>query len=229
MIKKNFETNSLSYYSPNVEEAYRTLKSNIQFCCFDKQIKTLTVTSCCPSEGKTTTAINLAVFNAKAGSNVLLVDCDLRKPVIARRFGIRNPLGLTNFITGHATLDKVVNETSIPNLSIISCGPIPPNPAELLSSRMFSSFLKNMGEFYDIIITDTPPLGGIIDAAIIASKTDGTVLVVSSGNVEYKLAKQVISQLEHANANILGVVLNKVERKNYGRYYQYYSYYAEHL
>jgi len=227
--KKNSEISSLSSYAPSVEEAYRTLRSNIQFCCFDKRVKTLTVTSCTPNEGKTTTAINLAVFGAKAGSNVLLVDCDLRKPVIARRLGIRNPLGLTNFITGHATLDRVVNETHIPNLSIISCGPIPPNPAEMLSSKMFSSFLSNMKEFYDIIIADTPPLSGIIDAAIIASKTDGTVLVISSGGVEYKLAKQVITQLEHANANILGIALNKVKRKYYGRYYQYYSNYTERL
>ncbi|HHV58977.1 MAG TPA: CpsD/CapB family tyrosine-protein kinase [Clostridiaceae bacterium] len=224
MIKNKQYPNSKHYYSAYVEESYRALRTNIQFCCVDKQIKTLAVTSCNPEEGKTTTAINLAIFNAKAGSNVLLVDCDLRKPAIAKRFGIRNPLGLTNFITGHATLDKVANETSIPNLSVISCGPIPPNPSELLTSKMFTSFLSNMEEFYDIIIIDTPPLGAIIDAAIISSKTDGVILVLSSGKVDFKSAKKVISQLEQANARILGTVLNKVNKKSYGNYYSYYYY-----
>lgn len=228
MKKQKEPVNNVLSYSAPVEEAYRTLRTNIQFCGIDSRVKTLTITSCTPGEGKTTTAINLAVFAAKANMNVLLVDCDLRKPVIGKRLGLKRKKGFTNFISGYAELDEILHASSIPNLSVIPCGPIPPNPSEVLASKAFTAFLKNMNEFYELIILDTPPLGGIIDAALIASKTDGTMLVMQSGAVEFKMAEQVKAQLEQANANLLGVVMNRMKKKDFGRYYYYYSYYYSH-
>ena len=145
-----------------VEEAYRTLRTNIQFCSIDKKIKTIAVTSSNPGEGKTTTCINLAVSMAKAGINTLLVDTDMRKPMDAKRLGAGLNIGLTNFISGLSELDDVIGATSVPNLYFLACGPKPPNPAELMATAAFKDFVSTVRERFDMVIFDTPPLGSVI-------------------------------------------------------------------
>lgn len=142
-----------------VEEAYKVLRTNIQFCGVDKKIKTVAITSCNPGEGKSTTAINLSVSFARSGKKVLLIDADLRKPMAMKRLGSNFNSGLSNYITRFAKLEEIMNTTNIENLTYIPCGPKPPNPAELLGTQVFSDFLKDMEERFYIIIIDTPPLG----------------------------------------------------------------------
>ncbi|MCX7920945.1 MAG: CpsD/CapB family tyrosine-protein kinase [Clostridia bacterium] len=206
-----------------VEEAYRVLRTNIQFCGFDKKIKTLTITSCTHGEGKTTTAINLALSMAKSGMKVLLVDADLRKPMLMKHLGSNNFTGLSNLISGNSNFDEVTNATNVKNFYFIACGPKPPNPAEIIGSANFTDFLKQAEEQFDVVIIDSPPLGSVIDCAIIAAQTDGTLIVIESNAVEYRNAQRVKEQLEKANARILGVVLNKVEKSDYRNYYSNYS------
>ncbi|HOJ10983.1 MAG TPA: CpsD/CapB family tyrosine-protein kinase [Clostridiales bacterium] len=219
------------------EEAYKTLRSNIRFCGVVNKIKTITITSCVPGEGKTTTAVNLAMSMAKAGIKTLLVDVDLRRPMAEKLLKVNQDIGMTNYITGENSISEVVHSTGIENFYLIPCGPIPPNPAELLSSEMFSDFTKIIKDQYfeiiegsfDMIIFDTPPLGSVIDAALLAAQTDGTILVIKSKSINCKLAQQVKEQLDKANAYLLGVVLNHVKRKDYqygyGYGYKHYDYY----
>jgi len=225
------------------EEAYKTLRTNIRFCGVINKIKTITITSCIPGEGKTTTALNLAMSMAKTGMKTLLVDVDLRRPMAEKILNVAPDVGITSFITGESELDDIVFATGSENLYIIPCGPIPPNPAELLSSDIFTNLTESIKEQhfeivdgkFDMIIFDTPPLGSVIDAAIVAAQTDGTILVIKSRSINYKLAQNVKEQLEKANASFLGVVLNQVRRKDYqyqygyryGNSYKYNSYYTE--
>lgn len=209
-----------------VEEAYKVLRTNIQFCGFDTNIKTLAVTSCNPGEGKTTTAINLAISMAKSGLKILLVDADLRKPMLAKHLGSLNSVGLTNVISGFAHLEDAVNATNIEGFYFISCGPKPPNPAEMIASTRFSDFLKSVKEQFDMVIIDTPPLGSVIDCAVVAAQTDGAIIVIKANSVEHWNARRVVEQLEKANAKILGVVLNRVSRNDYRSYYHNYDYYG---
>ena len=235
-----FTYKTLQSLSTPAEEAYKTLRTNIRFCGVINKIKTITITSCIPSEGKTTTALNLAMSMAKAGMKTLLVNVDLRKPMVEKVLEVNTGVGITNFITGESQIDDIIYETGTENFYIIPCGPIPPNPAELLSSDAFTDFVKNAKEQYfkiidgifDIIIFDTPPLGSVIDAAMLAAQTDGTILVIKSRSINYKLAQNVKEQLEKANASLLGVVLNHVKIKDfqygygYGGKYKYYNYYS---
>jgi capsular exopolysaccharide synthesis family protein len=209
-----------------VEEAYRVLRTNLQFCGFDKKIRTIAVTSCNPGEGKTTTSINLAISLAKSGMKTLLIDADLRKPMLAKHLGSENKRGLTNLISGVASLEEVINRTNIENFYFISCGAKPPNPAELVGSARFSEFMQTVSEQFDMVIFDTPPLGSVIDCALIARQTDGTLLVIESNAVEYPSARRVKEQLEKVNARILGVVLNKMAKNEYRSYYNYYYNYG---
>jgi capsular exopolysaccharide synthesis family protein len=208
------------------EEAYRVLRTNIQFCNFDSKIKTLAITSCNPGEGKTTTAINLSISMAMSGMKILLIDADLRKPALVKRLGGTNAVGLTNLISGQASLQDAINYTDVDGFCYITCGPTPPNPAELLSSERFDEIINEAKKHFDMIIIDTPPLGSVIDCAIISSRTDGTLIVIKSKAVDYRSAMRVKEQLEKVNARIIGVVLNKLDRKEYRYYYSPYEYYG---
>jgi protein-tyrosine kinase len=217
----------LKITDPVAKEAYKVLRANIQFCEFSKRIKTLTITSCLPGEGKTTVSLNLGVSIATAGMKVLVVDADLRKPMLLKYMGNSNFKGLSNYISGHAELDEIINNTDIAGLYYIACGVKPPNPTELISSGRFSEFLEEVKERFDIVIIDTPPLGNVIDCAIIAAQTDGTILVIQHKAVDYRSAQMVKNQLEKANAHILGVVLNKEPGSNHKRGYDYYNFYGD--
>ncbi|MDQ0803471.1 CpsD/CapB family tyrosine-protein kinase [Priestia megaterium] len=213
----------LAHNSPKdpVAEQYRTIRTNIQFSNVDQDIKAIVVTSSGAEEGKSTTASNLATVYAQQGLNVLLIDADLRKPTGHYTFRLENHIGLTNVLTRQSTLAQAVQESEIPHLSVLTSGPIPPNPSELLASAQMAELLKEMKKQFDMIIFDTPPILAVADAQILANQVDGTILVVSSGKTEKDAALKSKELLSNAKGKLLGVVLNnrKVEEGNYYYYY----------
>ena len=211
-------------------EAYKTLRTNIEFSGSDKKV--IVFTSCTPNEGKSTVTMGLAASLAEGGKRVLFVDADLRKSVLMGRHRVTGEVkGLTHFLSGQADVKEVILRTQEPNLFVTFAGPVPPNPAELLGSRRFEAFLDGARQAYDYVIIDAPPLGSVIDAAIIAKFSDASVMVISAKTISYKFARVVKDQLEKADCPILGVVLNKVDMKQnkyYGKYYgNYYGNYGE--
>lgn len=214
----------IAHYNPKspVVEQYRTIRTNIQFSAVEKEVRTLLVTSTGPGEGKSTTISNLAVVMSQQGKKVLLVDADMRKPTAHYTFRKNNLLGLTNILTGQASLAETVTETDIANLYLIPSGPIPPNPAELLASDALEKFQKDALAIYDIVLFDTPPMLAVTDAQVLANKCDGVVLVVSSGKTDKEEALKAKDLLTTAKAKLLGVVLNQKETKK-NEYYYYYG------
>ncbi len=223
----NEKVNVSTKISEPVEEAIRTLRTNIQFCNTDKMIKTICLTSCVPNEGKSVTAYNLAISMATANKKVLHIDADMRKPRQYKDIKAKYNTGLSNYLSGMAECNEIITETNIDNLHLILCGPKPPNPAELIGTTRFKELLETMKEKYDYIIIDTPPLGSMIDAAIIAAGADGTILLIAYKTVDYKKEMKVKEQLEKANANILGVVINKIPKKENNDYYYYNDHYRK--
>lgn len=222
------ERNLITHLYPKstVSEQYRMIRSNIMFSGVDKEIKKLVVTSAAPSAGKSTTAANIAVAYAQAGKKVLLIDGDLRKPTVHYTFEIKNVFGLSNLITEQIGLDKAVQNTQVENLSILASGPIPPNPSELLGSKRFKELIESFEQYFDMIIIDTPPVLAVTDAVIMSTVADGTILVtnVETNNKQHLIkAKEV---LQKSDANILGIVLNNVEKSSKDDYY-YYEYYGK--
>ncbi|NLM75914.1 MAG: CpsD/CapB family tyrosine-protein kinase [Clostridiaceae bacterium] len=210
-----------------VSEAYRTLRTNIQFSGVDKALKIITITSSDVGEGKTTTICNLAITMALSGKKVILIDADLRKPRVHSKFMISNETGLTNILAQKKPLESVIKTASVKDLDIITSGPIPPNPSELLQSESMGNFLEDLKKKYDYILLDTPPVGMVTDAAILAAKSDGIILVVTSGKTHIDEAKRAKQLLLNVDAKILGVVLNKVNRYEKGYYQKYYRYYED--
>jgi protein-tyrosine kinase len=214
--------------NPTVEEAYKVLRANIQFCESNKKIRTIAITSYGPGEGKSTTSINLGISMAKAGMKVLYIDADIRKPMPFKYFMSTNLKGLTNYILGQVKLEEIINQTDIEGFYFITCGVKTSNPGELITSNRFSNFIREISEQYDTVIIDTPPLGSVIDAAVISAQVDGTIIVIEANSVKCQNAIRMKEQLERANANILGVVLNKINKSEYKSYYGSYDYYNSH-
>lgn len=211
-----------------IAEAYRVLRTNIMFSSIDKPLKSLVVTSSGPGEGKSTTIVNLAVTFTQQGSRVLLIDGDLRKPKIHKMFGYENNSGLTNFLSAHDDYKKYLRVSEIENLDVLVCGAIPPNPSELLMSNAMKQFILQAREDYDLVLIDAPPVGTVTDAAILSTIVDGTILVAASGTVEVDALVRTKELLNKVNANIIGVVLNKLDKNSSGNYYYYqYYYYGE--
>lgn len=205
-------------------EAYKTLRTNIQFCGDD--IKVITLTSCTPNEGKSSVSFNLAVSIAEIGKKVILIDADLRKSVLVGRYKVGEIQGgLTHYLTGQKELSEILYETDIPNMSIIFSGTYSPNPAELLSHTRFWTLMQKLREEYDYVLIDTPPLGSVIDSAIVAKMSDAAILVIEANAISYKFAQHVKQQLEKSNCRILGAILNKVPMEKNGYYSKYYSKY----
>ena len=203
-------------------EAFREIRTNLHFKSLDKELKTIVITSPSMGDGKTVTAVNMAVTLAKSGNKVLLIDSDLRKPKVHLYFGIRNEKGLTNIIRGDIDdVDMYILELrDISNLNIITSGPIPPNPAEILSSNRMQSLLENLKKDYDYILLDTPPVGQVTDAAILAGIADGTIMVCACSQTRIDMAKRAKKALETVGSNILGTVLTKFDIGR-ARYYSY--------
>lgn len=222
-------------------EAYKTLRTNIELCGSD--IRTIAITSCTPNEGKTSVAVELARAFAEAGKQVVLVDADLRKSVLVGRYktgAVHH--GLIHVLAGRETLETVVHMTNIQNLYMIFAGPVPPNPSELLGGEKFKETLLGLRRQFDYIIVDTPPLGSVIDAAVVAKECDGAMLVIQNNGISRRFARKVKEQLEKTGCRVLGAILNKVDMSagsiygHYGRYYgkyygkyygQYYGRYGE--
>ena len=204
-----------------ISEQYRTIRTNIQFSSVDHEVKSLMVTSSGPGEGKSTTVANLAVVFAQQGKKVLLVDADLRKPTVQYTFNQTNTFGLTSVLTKQMTLDKAVADTGEKNLFVLTSGPIPPNPAELLSSKAMEQFYQDVLDLFDIVLFDTPPLLAVTDAQILANKCEGTILVVSSGKTEKDQVVKAKELLDSAQSKLLGVVLNNKKMNNSNHYYYY--------
>lgn len=204
-----------------ISEQYRTIRTNIQFSTVDKDVRTIMVTSSGPGEGKSTTVANLAVTFAQQGKKVLLVDTDMRKPTMHYTFSLTNTFGLTSVLTKQISLIDAIEDGGVDNLFILTSGPIPPNPSELLSSRAMNEFLIQSLEGFDLILFDTPPVLAVTDAQILANKCDGTMLVISSGKTENEQAVKAKELLLAAQAKIIGVVLNNKKIDNTNHYYYY--------
>jgi capsular exopolysaccharide synthesis family protein len=208
-----------------IGEAYRTIRTNIQFSMPKGQLRTMLVTSSAPEEGKSTTTSNLAITMAESGNRVLLIDADLRKSVVHKMFQLPNLKGLTNVLAEDLDYREVLRTTKVQGLDILTGGPKPPNPSELLGSEKMRTFLESLKKDYDIIILDTPPVLPVTDAAILASQVDGVVIVSSYGHTTFDGLDRAKVQLENVDAKILGVILNKVPTsKRSGHYYYYYYY-----
>ncbi len=211
----------------HIREAYRTLRTNIEFTGLDNRV--IAVTSSNPEDGKSSTSLNLANAFAQSGKRVLLIDADLRKSLLINSHSRSAVMGLSHYLSGMATINDIISGTDIENLYVITTGKFPPNPTELLSKEIFKDMLDKLKTKFDYIIIDTPPLGAVIDAAIIAKVSDASLLVVASNTATSKRVKATIKQLTTANPNFLGVVLSKFnvhEARYYGgeKYYKYYEY-----
>ncbi len=205
-------------------EAYRVIRTSIQFAQAGKELKTLAFTSCMPNEGKSITVANLAVVLTQAGKSVLLLDCDMRSPTVHKNFNLSNKVGLSSCISMGTALSDAVQKTSIEGLYALTGGVIPPNPSELLGSEQMKNVLQRAKEQYDYVLIDTPPVMPVTDALIVSRFVDGMILVIASAEVKVEMARDVKNQLVNAGANILGVVLNKVRSEHHG--YGYYYYYG---
>ena len=202
-------------------EAYRSLRTNMQYSSFDDKYKVIVVTSSDPGEGKSTTAGNLAMALAQGGNSVLLVDCDMRKPSIHKKFKISNVAGLTDLLINKYVMEEIVYKFN-DNLTVVTSGNIPPNPSEMLDSISMRKFLTEMREEFDYIILDTPPLQAVTDAQILSTKADGTLLVVKAEKTKKESVLNSINLIKKVNGNIIGTVLNGVDNKR-NKYYYYYG------
>ena len=207
-------------------EAYKVIRTSIQFAKAGNSLKTIAITSCTPDEGKSTTAANLAIVLTQTGKRVLLMDCDMRNPTGHKNFKLSNKVGLSSCISLGTALAEAVQETEIENLDALTSGVIPPNPSELLGSERMQHILARAQEEYDYVLLDTPPVLPVTDTLVLGSLVDGLILVLDSGEVKVEMARDVKNQLMHAGANILGVVLNKVRSEHHGYGYGYYYYYG---
>lgn len=200
------------------QEAYKVLRTNLQFCGND--IRVIALTSCNENEGKSTVTLSLGKSLSELNKRVLVIDADMRKSIMAgRNTTAKNTVGLSELLTGQKALGDCVYTTQYEYLNIIFAGKYPPNPVELLSSEHFSTLLSELKTYYDYILIDTPPLGRVIDAAVIAPHCDGTILVIDGENVRRVQAQEVVEQLKKAGSKLLGVVRNSTKKKSGNGYY----------
>ncbi len=212
-----------------VAECARFIRTNLLFMSPDRPLKTLVVTSPSPQEGKTTTAVTTAISMAQAGSRTLIVDTDMRKPRLHRVFKIDSDVGVANVLLGEIDLDAAITATEVPNLDVLICGTLPPNPAELLLSSRFKELIGDLAKRYDRVVFDTPPMGPVTDPAILGTLVDGVVLVTKCEKTSKDSVRQSMRGLRDANARVFGVILNDVDvtAKRYaGAYYAYYRRYG---
>lgn len=222
---------TISYFDPKsqISEAVSHIRSAIMLSASSGPPRVITVTSCNPSEGKSTSSCNLAIALSRGQRRCVLIDCDLRKPRLHRVFNVPNRVGLTNFLTGSATLDKITKTTEVPELDFIPAGPSPPSPGDLISSEAFKNLIAMLREKYQQILIDSPPIIGFADARLLASVSDGVVLVFKHLSTSREAARLAVQMLFHNNAQILGSVLSMAKRDQlgYGAYYDHYKYYSK--
>lgn len=207
------------------EEYFNSIRTNIQFSGND--LKTIVLTSVQTGEGKSTTSTNLSISFARAGFKTLLIDADTRNSVMSGTFKANERIeGLTSYLSGNCTLEEALCDTNVDNLTVIPAGQVPPNPTSLLQNSNFKKLLELSKEYFDIVIVDSPPIGLVIDAAIIAKQCDASIVVTEAGNVKRRFVQKAIEQMEQSGAQFLGVILNKVSQKtdSYGGYGAYGNY-----
>lgn len=208
-----------------VSEAFRNLRTNVQYSAIDQPLKTLMITSTDPREGKTTVVTNLGIVFAQNGSNVTLLDADLRKPTLHRKIGVPNRSGLTSlFIRTVSPLENTLQRTGINNLQVITSGELPPNPSELLGSKKMGAILDQIHEVSDLVIIDTPPALAVTDALVLVPFVDATLLVVKPGFTKTNAARQVVEQFRRSNGKLIGVVINELDLGRSRYAYKYYNY-----
>lgn len=209
---------SVLHHKSLVAEQYRTIRTNIEFSSVQIHLRSILVTSSVPGEGKSFSAANLAAVFAQQEKKVLLVDADLRKPTIHETYQLENVQGLTNVLVGNASLGETVQKTLIDNLYVLTSGPTPPNPAELLSSKAMGELIQEMYSRYSLVIFDSPPLLAVADGQILANQTDGSVLVVLSGKTKMDTVQKAKDALQQSKAKLLGALLNKKKIKKTEHY-----------
>jgi non-specific protein-tyrosine kinase len=203
-----------------VAEAYRTLRTNLEFSNFDRALHSIVVTSASPEEGKSTTLANLAVTIAQAGKKVILIDCDLRRPSQHQIFNARNNAGITDLVRDEALLaNPPLQETSVLNLKLLTSGQLPPNPSELLGSRRMEEIIAALLTRADVLLFDAPPILAVTDAAVLSSKVDGVLLVIGAGKTRREDARKAKALLDKVNARLIGTVLNNVKFDSSLQYY----------
>jgi len=205
-----------------VSEGFRMLRTNVYLSIEGQSRKTILVTSAVPGEGKSTITANLGVVMAQAGKNVLIIDCDLRNPVIHKYFTANNNRGLSNLLYHDKDINSVIHKTGTNGLSLITSGPIPPNPSEILAAPQMKGLLEQVSAQFDTVLLDTPPVNVVTDAVILASRVEGVLLVLKSESTGIDKIKSAKKQLEMANVTIIGVVLNDVKSKRSDNSYYYY-------
>ncbi|CAI3257376.1 CpsD/CapB family tyrosine-protein kinase [Enterococcus cecorum] len=216
--------NLITLLNPNssISEQYRTVRTNLQFAVAgDQLLRSMAVVSSGPGEGKSTSSANLAVVFAQAGRRVLLVDADMRKATVHKTFGLSNEVGLSNLVSGQQSASSVIQPSGVDNLSVMTAGPTPPNPAELLNSHRMNVVIEELYQMFDLIVFDLPPVMTVADGLIMASKTDGTVVVIREGVTRKDSIIEAKNRLIQAKARILGVIYNGVEQMNESSYYYY--------
>lgn len=210
----------------NYVEAIKTLRTNLQFS--GSSIRVIMFTSSIPNEGKSETSFQLAASLAQLGKHVLLIDADIRKSVTVSRYQLDHEVnGLSKYLSSQVTKEEAIYQTNVNGLEVMFAGPYSPNPAELLEEEMFTKLVLWARETYDYVVIDTPPMGNLIDGAIVARHCDGAVLVIESGAISFRLLQKVKAQLEKSGCRILGTVLNKVTVDHSG-YYRYYGKYGRY-
>ncbi|BCN32261.1 CpsD/CapB family tyrosine-protein kinase [Anaeromicropila herbilytica] len=225
MLKATFEKVEDMDYS--TREALNSLRTNLRFCGGDNKV--ICLTSCRACEGKSTTSINLARVLAADGKRVILIDADLRKSVLVGRYHIKTEeeiSGLSHYLSGQVEKEEIIYESNVKNMDVIFSGPLTPNPTELLGNEYLQRLITELKEEYDMVIIDTPPLGTVIDTAVIVPNCDGVILVIESETISYKAVQNVKKQLMNTGVKILGAILNKVDYNNKPKYNYYYNQYS---
>ena len=210
----------------SIAECCRVVRTNLMFMASDHPVSTILVTSSSPQEGKSTVAVNLALTLAQSGRRVLIVDTDMRRPRLHHTFEVPNETGISSVIVGETDAAHVVQPSGVDNLDLITCGPIPPNPAELVQTEKFAGIVAELAKMYNIVIFDSPPVQAVTDSLIIGSLVDGVLLVVKASSTSYQSVRRARRSLVDVGGRIFGIVLNDVdlENKSSAGYYHYYYY-----
>jgi len=208
-------------------EAFRTLRTNIQFSSLDTELKSIVVTSSGSGEGKSTVMANLAITMAESGKRVILVDCDLRKPSIHKKMGVTNSVGLTNVLVQNVKKEDCMAESTVKNLFILTSGPIPPNPAELLGTKKMRDFIEDLKNEFDMVLIDAPPVLAVTDAQILSTIADGVIFVASYGEAQKNAMVDAKELIDKVGGKVIGIVFNKVPEAVSGYYGKYYKGYYD--
>lgn len=207
-------------------EAFRTLRTNINYASLDEPYQIILVTSAGPGEGKTIVTSNLGVVMAQVNKKVLIIDCDLRRPSMHKVFGLNSSVGVTQALINDADPKVLAQKTQIPGLYVLTSGPIPPNPAELMGSQRMQALLSRAVEGYDFVLVDSPPVNMVTDAVLLSSMVSGVLMVVQSGDTRIDHAKEALNKLNKVDAKMVGVILNDVDTSAGNYYYYNYYYYS---